>query len=451
MGEGDRDRGVADVVPELSTIFIYGVGIARAMASGMLRRVWGELWSPLYRNAFFLIASSVLSNALGFLFWIVVARFYASSDVGLAAAAITTVGFLAGIANLGFSVGLVRFLPEAGERGSAMINTSLTISSLAGLAAATIFLAGLGLWAPPLFFLRNEPILLATFVLMGAVLAAAPTLDAILIARRRADFVFLKGAVMGLRVPLPAALAAFFGVFGIFGSWALAVFASVIVALLLFVPRVEPRYRPRPLVRTAVVNDLVHFSFANYVPAVIGAMPAGLLPLLIVNVLGAASTAHFFVTFSLAGLLFVIPGAFVMSLYAEGSQPVADFPKDTRKTARMIVALLVPGVLVFLFFGDVVLRLFGGEYSDAGFGLLRLFALSAGFVAVNGVYVTQLRVEKRVRPIIGLTAMATAFALGLSYVFLGSLGLLGVGVAWLVAQGSVTAYAVAAWMGARPA
>lgn len=419
------------------------------MASGVLRRVWGDLWSPLYRNAFFLIGTTVLGNALGFLFWIVVARFYPSSDVGLAATAITSIGFLAGIANLGFAVGLVRFLPEAHEKARPMINTCLTISTVAGLIGGAVFLLGLDLWAPPLRFLRNDSVFLVAFVLMAAVMAVAPSVDAALVARQSAHYVFLRGAIMGLRVPLPVILVAFFGVFGIFGSWALAVFVSVVVALLVFVPRVEPGYRPAPTVRKPVVNNLVHFSFGNYVAAVIGSMPAGLLPLMIVNAVGPEGVAHFYVTFSLAGLLWVIPGALATSLFAEGSQPVADFPRDARRTAGMIALLLAPAVLVFLFFGDVLLGLFGAEYSAAGFDLLRWFALSSGFVAVNGLYVTELRVRKRVLPIVLLTALVTALTLGLGYAWLAGAGIVGVGMAWVAAQGGVSAVVVGLWLRGR--
>ena len=118
-----------------------------ATSKQKLRQLWHI---PLYSNAFYLMAANAAAALLGFIFWIVVARFYSPEDVGLASAAIAALGLLAAISYLGLGMGLIRFLPQSGENADSMINTVLTIGTLSSIVAVFIFIAGLGFWSPAL-------------------------------------------------------------------------------------------------------------------------------------------------------------------------------------------------------------------------------------------------------------------------------------------------------------
>lgn len=144
-------------------------------------------------------------------------------------------------------------------------------------------------------------------------------------------------------------------------------------------------------------------------------------------------------------MLYVIPFAATISLYAEGSQPAADYRRDAHRAGRLIALLLVPGILLLYFFGGFVLSLFRTEYSDTGFGLLQLLVLVGGFVAVNGVYITQLRAEKHITPIIALSAVLSGVLIGVSYWPLPFMGILAIGIAQLASQGIVAVYVCAKW------
>ena len=53
-------------------------------------RSWEELRrhlkDPLFKNAYFLMFSSLTSAGSGFFFWLIAARFYSTADIGLASA-----------------------------------------------------------------------------------------------------------------------------------------------------------------------------------------------------------------------------------------------------------------------------------------------------------------------------------------------------------------------------
>ena len=53
-----------------------------------------HLNDPLYKNAYFLMLSSVTSAGAGFFFWLIVARFYSTEEVGLASAIIAAMGLI---------------------------------------------------------------------------------------------------------------------------------------------------------------------------------------------------------------------------------------------------------------------------------------------------------------------------------------------------------------------
>ena len=80
-----------------------------------------HLQTSLYANAYYLIVSSVGAAFLGFIFWVVVARNYSPSDVGIASALISVISMLTSFSSLGLHIGVIRFLSEERDK-QGMIN-----------------------------------------------------------------------------------------------------------------------------------------------------------------------------------------------------------------------------------------------------------------------------------------------------------------------------------------
>ena len=81
------------------------------MNRGFVRGTWREFKSPLYRNAIFLMANTVLGGIPGLLFLMVVARFHSPWEVGLATAIIPVIPVLAIPSKFVFDASLMIFLP----------------------------------------------------------------------------------------------------------------------------------------------------------------------------------------------------------------------------------------------------------------------------------------------------------------------------------------------------
>jgi len=71
-----------------------------------------HLSDPLFKNAYFLMFSSLTPAGSSFFFWLIAARFYSTADIGLASAIISAMGLISMLSLLGFGISLVRFLPE---------------------------------------------------------------------------------------------------------------------------------------------------------------------------------------------------------------------------------------------------------------------------------------------------------------------------------------------------
>jgi O-antigen/teichoic acid export membrane protein len=158
---------------------------------------------PLYSNALYLMLANVTNALFGFAFWIIVAHLYAPDAVGIASAVISSAGLLELLCGLGLSYGLLRFLFTS-NIPIKLINSSFTLTGLLSVAAAAIFLIGLGLWSPGLNILREDPYYAVIFMLYVPVLVLDDLTDQVMTAKRHANLVFIHLLIFNImRLALP--------------------------------------------------------------------------------------------------------------------------------------------------------------------------------------------------------------------------------------------------------
>lgn len=406
----------------------------------------GDLRDPLYVNSFFLLANSVVPPALAFFFWYFVARYFEASMVGEAVALVLPATLLATGAGLGLQVGLVRFLPTAGPKAPAMVRSSLTLTLLAALGLVGVFMATIPLWGQALVYVVADPRYVLAFFLLTEATALSAILDSIFIAYRRASYALVRNAVFGLvRIPLPFLFVAlaWMGGISIFLCYALGALASLAVAMIVLLPRTLPKVRMRPGLDLASIREAMAFSLGNHVSALANLLPASILPLMVIASAetpqgGLALAAYFYMALQGALLLFIVPGATASSLLAEGSNGIMDYPQGGRRALLFTFLILGPAVLITFALGDSFLGFFGPGYAREGGPLLRLFSLASLPMAVNSIYMTSLRLERRVPAIVAVGVTPVFIILTTAYYLLPLWGLPAVGWGWLLGQGAVT-------------
>jgi len=193
-------------------------------------------------------------------------------------------------------------------------------------------------------------------------------------------------------------------------------------------------YFPIPRVEKRVVNEMFHFSFGNYIAENLWYLPSRLFPLLIISILSAEMTAYFYIAWSIALILYVIPSVVGDSLFAEGSYNRENLKSVTISAIKFAFLILIPALLFILIFGDKILLLFGKEYSENALDLLLILVSAVVPFTFVRFYVAVQRVRGKVRDIVLSYLLIAAVSIGLCYLLMPVKGIAGVGTAWLLAQ-----------------
>jgi O-antigen/teichoic acid export membrane protein len=419
---------------------------ARQRMVELMGRGWDAVQVSLYRNAIFLMATTVITNAVGFFFWIVVANKYQDSDFGAAVTLFSTLGFLGGLGSLGIGVGLIRYLPESEDKMS-LVNEALTISGIVTVVITITFLFLVPVLLPSLSFVLN-PLYIVTIIGCTLAFGIAPVLDSAVIAVRRAEFQMIRSTLFAL-VKIPIAIGAFAflpGRAGIFVSLAASFGVSVVIATAVFLPRAIPGYTPKPDVRVHRIRPIFRFSLGNYVAAVIGSAGSLLPTPLIYSLLGpndgATKAAYFYVALVVASLLFIIPGAAFTSFYAEASHKDMDRRRGERGAILFSLGLMIPAIVVIWVFAYTVLRLFNASIAAQAVTPVRILTFASFPAALNTILGTRVRVRKRTLPLIISGAIFSGVTLGLGWILLQNpnFGINGLALAYVLGQTAQTPY-----------
>lgn len=410
----------------------------------LIKKVYNHFMTDsLYRNSIYLMINTLIMAIFGFFFWIIVARLYPSEEVGLATALIAVMTLITGLSVLGFNSGIIRYLPTSQEK-SKKINTSLTLVILSTIVVASIFLMFSKYISPKLMFVHDSLILSFVFLFFMIISSTNSLVESIFTAYRDTKFILIKNTIFSILKLIFPFFLVFLGAYGIFGSWMTALTIGLIVSIIILIIKFE--YEPKFTAHDSIIKKIGRYSFSNYIAGFIGGLPAMILPLLILNNLGAEKSAYYYMAMMIAGLLFTIPQSTANSLFAEGSYNEEKLKHQIKKSVKIIAFLLIPAILITIFFGQYVLLVFGEEYSNEGFGFLRLLALGGVFVGVNCLFSSIFRIKNRLGALIFRSILGSGLIIGLSHIFIQKgFGLLGVGYAWIIGQGVISVIYLLLW------
>jgi O-antigen/teichoic acid export membrane protein len=178
------------------------------------------------------------------------------------------------------------------------------------------------------------------------------------------------------------------------------------------------------------------------------------VPLIVVDRLGAASAAYYFVGFQVASILFAAITAVEQTFlaegaYAGGSVMARDDRRALLRRSRRLLALLCgPACLALIAAAHWVLLAFGAGYSQHGTLSLMLIASAAIPIAANNWLWTVLRLAGKLRALMLSGAVYAGAICGLSWL-LASHGLGAMSAAWPL--GSLVSAGVAAIPSTTPA
>jgi O-antigen/teichoic acid export membrane protein len=390
----------------------------------------------LTRSAAALLISNAAGAILGVGFWVVAARLFSANDVGLGVTEIAAMTVLANVASVSLGIFFPRYLHAAGAKAPRVLRISfLTSIGLAIVAGAV--------WVLPFSHDYIQPGLLPrlAFILAVALWVAFGLQDAALTGLRKTFWVPVKNAVFSVaKIALLPVFVLVAANQGVFLSWALPLLGCVVPVWIFLAKRVLPEHvrwadgRGALPTRRAVGSVLTGEYFGGLAYIALQTVPQ----LLVSHRLGHAQAA-FLQTPWLAGTTFdFFLFNIATSMIVEASARPNTAPAIVRRTVKFTVLLLSPGIVLIVLGAPIFLQFtLGTHYAHYGTRVLQLLALSLPFTAVNALYITYARLARRMRRVAVTQVCITSIILLESLLLIGSMGITGVGVGFLVGQATV--------------
>ena len=391
---------------------------------------------PLFKNSYFILLILGSISIFGLVFLVIVTRYYSPEDVGFAAALQSISQLISAFSALGLNYGIIRFFAQRDDRNE-MVKSSFFLVGVFSILLSVFILMTLQYWSPGLISLRENSFLIVSFIILTVLFSVFTLQGNVFYAARVMKLSFVQYLIFVLiRLPLPIFFVSF-GVLGIILSWTVAVTLAFFIGHVWLIPKVLPGYTLGLKMNVRILREILPFSFGNYISAVLEILPMLILPVFIVNILEVKDAAYFLVAWAITAVTIQIPGAVATSLFAEGSSnQEIEFRSNLKKSIKFIIFLLIPTILFLLIFGDTVLSLFGQTYSEHATRLLGFFMMGCIPLAINQIYFTIKRVQLDVQPLIVVNLLIAVIVISGSYVLMKMIGLIGVGIAWSLGQGT---------------
>lgn len=391
----------------------------------------------LMKNSGFLMLSKLIGSGCGLLFWLVASRYYSSENIGLAVTMLAAMNMIANLSLCGLNISIISYLPEERDK-SGLLNTCSSTIMITSLVLSSTFLIFLNYLVPSLHFIHEHISSMLIFILMTMFTALLLQQTSVFVSFREAQWPIVQnvfGAVRLVVLPLFISIASL-GIFVSYGS-------GIVLALLIgniVLMRLLRNHRFALLVNKDTLSKMATYAYKNYISNIVQSAPIFLMPIMISNILGSDSSAYFYIPWTLATALFLIPDSVSMSLLAERSALPKSASRNALKSLCLVALLMVPAIITLSLFSESILSLYGNGFAESSTDLLVILAISAIFVAINAIYLAEKRAKREMNYVIILVGAITSAALLGGYVCLITYGLIGIGYAWLLSNGIVALF-----------
>ena len=384
------------------------------------------------RNSMLLILAQLTSAAGLFFFWIINARLFSASSVGLATSFINFGILVAAFTNLGLPNTIIRFLQKSKKPGG-LFTTSLSLITFSSFIGGLVALKLLPHLAPKLGFVTASAGLEILLVLLIMTTAIGALLDGTLISFRKGELVLVKSII----TLLPRLILPFFaleaGVRGMTGIYIMTLLLGVGYNLIIIVGRLMPKESLKPVLGLVVEHK--SYATSNYLGGLFGVLPVTVVPIIVLNRLGPESAAYFYMPMMIAAMISLICNAISQTLISECSHTDdLDVQRAHFKNAlKHQYQLLIPLIAALIIAGWPILSIYGHLYAANGFIPLVIMVLAGLLVGLNWLGDTWLNITKRSRDYFLMNAFNAIATLSSVYLF-SKHGLVAVAIGWLVGQ-----------------
>lgn len=323
---------------------------------------------------------------LGLAFWGLAAHLYATDAVGRASAAISAMALLSGVAQMDLNPLYPRYLPVAGPRTLRMVLFGYATSTGIGLVLAVGFVVlGFGHNILPSGFGPD-----ALFVVAVVFWVVFTIQDSVLTSLRAAPWVPVENISFAL-----AKLALLFafvggGVLGIFLGWSLPVVVTIVVVNAYIFFRLVPNHQRASggVSQLPPLRTMMGFAVSETVSNQMTVVSRAILPILVVDRLGAAAGAYFYIPWLVATNFPLFLWYIATTAVVEAGFDRVQARRHLIRAMRLAVVIVVPAVILLVVAAPEVLNFLKPGYGTRGATLLRLTALATVLYLPTVLYLT---------------------------------------------------------------
>jgi O-antigen/teichoic acid export membrane protein len=336
----------------------------------------------IIRGGFWLYLSSLVNNASGFLYWMIISAIAGPNTLGYTSATISFAILITGILGIGMTTGMQRFLGQAiGERNKEKLKTyfwSTTCTLFAiYIVAGAIFLTlgnqgiGLGGMSPQVMQLA------AVVVILGF----GGAFQALIVSTLRTEYSIIV-AVVGNAIKLGVGTYLVLAGWGWVGATIGYLGVSVTMIVIGFIYAVK-------VVNVAIVfslkavKEVIKAGVVSWLPAIVVLIGRQLGVLSVFGFSGAVETGHYYVAFAIANLTLMVATSMISPMLPALSGMVDGRKRVSWSILKVGLAVSMPISAVLLAYPWIPLSLLGSKYVVAS-DTLRLLILATAPIALTG-------------------------------------------------------------------
>lgn len=384
----------------------------------------------LIKNAIYAIMTNFSSLALGFLFWMIAARYYTPGDIGIMSAALSGIFLIATISTIGLPTALTFYLPRYPKNANIMINSCLITSIIISIIFSLVSILNVQIWAPDLESITGRLELTVIFVITTVMITMSFLVSGIFTAGKRNSFHMIKENSLNIVRIFFIILLSGLGAIGFFISLIIGLIISMIIGFLLMFKLWK--YKPT-LSFDPIIKKMAGFSVGNHIAGIFYNLPRFVLPIMVINFISTELTGYFFIAMTIASLLYGIPAAVSGPFLVESSDK-DKFWNNVHKAIKFNIYILVPGLLVFMIFGKIVLNMFDPTYADNAWTTLIILSMVSIPQALIVIFSTVRSAQKRVTMTIIVNGIVATITFILSIPLMKMWSIEGAAISYLVAN-----------------
>lgn len=391
-----------------------------------------------------ILGTRVVWSAMGVVSGIILARWLGPHDRGLLALVLLVPSTVVTLVKLGVSQATIFFINRKEATVDQVASNSLLLALVLGAASGLIvwglrdsllhpILAAVPPWALVLALLRVPMLLLDNY--LYSILQATGHFGIYnrrLLQSEALRLVLVVGAIMGLGLGLPAAVAIY------------TVIGALNIGWLLWSMRRTVRFSATP--DLPLLRRMLSFGVRSYVQVVTAHLLLRIDVYMVQAFLGPAATAFYALALHFTELVLEVPQAIGLVLYPKlAALPEAEVHRLTAQTCRRTLMVTVPAAAALALLGPWVIRAWYGEpYAPAGAPLPWAavgVAMMSIFVIITRNFTS--RQKQRVNTAAGLLALVVNVVLNLYLI--PAYGIVGASMATAIAYSGACVILVAAF------